>query len=89
MCLETLEVSKWSEPQVIRKYQQSKEQSLTTLQHNMDIVYADLGKEENSFLTAEYLQKTIANIKIEISNVCLMYEDQTFNFSTGFLFPKI
>ena len=89
LCLEMLEVAKWSEQQVVKKYQQSKEQSLTTLQHNTDIVYADLGKEENSILTAEFLHKTLANIKIEISNVYLMFEDQTFNFSTGLLLPKI
>lgn len=84
-----LEVSKWSEDLVVKKYQYSKNQSLSTLQHNTDIVYADLGKEEKSILTTEFLHKTLANIKIEILNVYLMFEDQTFNFSTGLLLPRI
>ena len=66
LCLEMLEVSKWSEEQVVKKYQYSKNDSLKTLQHNTDIVYADLGKEESSILTTEFLHKTLANIKIEI-----------------------
>ena len=52
-------------------------------------MYADLGKEEKSILTTEYLHKTLANIKVEILNVFLMFEDQTFSSSTGLLLPRI
>ncbi len=31
----------------------------------------------------------LANLKIEVENVHLLYEDSTFKFSTGILLPKI
>lgn len=89
ICLEMLDVDKWNDALVIKKYQESKRASLKTLQNNTDIVYAEFQHEETSSFSPEYLQKIAANTSIEIENVYLMYEDKSFKFQIGVLLPKI
>jgi hypothetical protein len=48
ICLEMLDVDKWNDELVIKKYQESKRASLKTLQNNTDVVYAEFQHEETS-----------------------------------------
>lgn len=89
ICLEMRDVNKWNEKLVTDKYQESKRASLKTLQNNTDIVYARYQKDEESSFSPEFLQKIAANTSIEIENVYLMYEDESFEFQIGLLLPNI
>ena len=53
------------------------------------MVYIDKGKDKDPDSPSNFVNKTIGNIKLEITNVYLMFENKTFNFSAGLLIPKI
>lgn len=89
LCLEMLDVEKWTPDLIKKKYQQAKKASLQTILNNAEIMFADLIQSEASSFSPAYIQKILANTSIEIENVYLMYEDKSFNFQIGLLLPKI
>lgn len=66
ICLEMLDVDRWTQDLVKKKYQESKKASLKTIQNNAEIMFAEFLAAESSSFSPEYLQKIAANTSIEI-----------------------
>lgn len=55
---------------------------------NAKIVHGALEKTAEE-VTSENIQKILANLKIEVENVYVRFEDETLRFSMGLLLPKV
>lgn len=55
LCLEMLEVNKWDETLIVKKYQENKKASLKTLQNNTEIFFSEFHQDDTAAFSPEYL----------------------------------
>jgi len=88
LCFEMLEMKDWQKETVIQKYQQSKRFHLDNFEKQLGIVHGELKKSKRE-VNSETMQQIIANLKIEVEKICIMFEDEDLKFSIGLLLPSI
>lgn len=89
LTFEMLDVQKWSEPNVINSYQNSKKNKLDTYEQNVDQFFSYLLKEGGKQHTDSDSFNIIANLAVEVENVFIRFEDSNLKFDIGVLIPKI
>lgn len=70
-----LDMEHWRKETVIRKYQELKKFTLESFEKQLSIVHGEFEKTKEE-VSSETLQSILANIKIDIENIYIRFEDE-------------